>query len=168
MHSIRLLLSAILVVAAFNQMQCSKTETRKPAGDTPEAVNELPEVRLVFENQRIISARELSGKTILIFFRTECDHCQREATAIRENLDAFREYQIYFVGTDGQAASQKFAEDYSLAGNENVHFVQTDVNDILNNLGPISTPSLYIYSAEKKLIRHLDGETPIGEILRHL
>jgi hypothetical protein len=46
--------------------------------------------------------------------------------------------------------------------------VQTDVNDILNNLGPISTPSLYIYSAEKKLIRHLDGETPIGEILRHL
>ena len=116
----------------------------------------------------MVSARDLSGNTILIFFRPECDNCQREAAAISEHIEAFRDYQLYFVGTDGHEASRKFAHDYALVGNENVHFVQTDVNQILDNLGPIQTPSMYIYSGTKKLVRHLDGETPIEEILRYL
>jgi hypothetical protein len=84
------------------------------------------------------------------------------------SLDAFHKYQLYFVSTDGHEASKKFANDYGLARKRNVHFVQTTVDEILDRLGPISTPSLYIYSEERRLVGHLDGEKPIEEILRYL
>lgn len=150
-------------------LQCSRPSSDTTThSETSTPVNELPAVRLLVENQRVISARDLTGNTILIFFRPECDHCQREAAAISDHLDAFSEYQLYFVGTDGHDASLKFAHDYSLTGRPNVHFVQTDVNEILDNLGPIQTPSMYIYSKDRKLVRHLDGEASIDEILRYL
>lgn len=164
-------LTFFLIAVSAVMLRCNKTTTDSgdAAGvEVASAVNELPEMNLVTMDQQVIHVHELTGKNILIFYRPECDHCQREATAIRENLDAFREYQIYFVGTDGHEASQTFAKDYDLEGKSNVHFVQTSVNEILDRLGPISTPSLYIYSEERRLVRHLDGETAIEEILRYL
>jgi thiol-disulfide isomerase/thioredoxin len=151
-------------------LQCSKSSDRGHvlAPDDATSVNELPEMNLITPDQQVIRARELAGKNILIFYRPECDHCQREAEAISKNMDAFAEYQVYFVTTDGHEAAQKFADDYGLADEPNVHFVQTTVNEILDRLGPISTPSLYIYSEERKLVQHLDGEKPIEEILRYL
>ena len=159
-----------LIAASALMLQCAKTtDSGNAVGvEVASAVNELPEMNLVTVDKQIIHAHELTGKNILIFYRPECDHCQREAAAISENLDAFSEYQIYFVGTDGHEASQTFAKDYALVGKSNVHFVQTSVNEILDRLGPISTPSLYIYSEERRLVRHLDGETAIEEILRYL
>ncbi|MDV3307250.1 MAG: peroxiredoxin family protein [Cyclobacteriaceae bacterium] len=164
------LLTCFLVVVSVLMLQCSKPADEGPslAPEDATSVNELPEMNLVTMDQQVIRARELAGKNILVFFRPECDHCQREAEAISDNLDAFAEYQIFFVGTDGHEASQKFARDYSLDGKNNVHFVQTTVNEILDRLGPISTPSLYIYSEERRLVRHLDGEVPIEAILRSL
>lgn len=163
-------LTFFLIVVSCLMLQCNKSADRGHALAPEDAtsVNELPEMNLVTMDQQVIRARELAGKNILVFFRTECDHCQREAEAISKNLDAFSEYQIYFVGTDGHEASRKFANDYALDGKDNVHFVQTSVNEILDRLGPISTPSLYIYSDERRLVRHLDGETPIQDILRYL
>jgi peroxiredoxin len=163
-------LTYFLIAVSAIMLQCNKSADRghSLAPENVTAVNELPAMNLVTMDQQVVPARELSGKNILIFFRPECDHCQREAEAISKNLDAFEEYQIYFVGTDGHEASLKFAKDYSLDGKSNVHFVQTTVNEILDHLGPISTPSLYIFSEERRLVRHLDGETPIEEILRYL
>jgi hypothetical protein len=117
--------------------------------------------------QSPMSARTLSGKIILIFFQPDCDHCQREAKEIRENLDSFSEYKIYFVTTDTFAATNKFSKEYNLSGIENVYFAQTSLDAILNTVGPISAPSMFIYS-NKKLVKHLDGETPIAEILKNI
>lgn len=163
---------AIFFLMASALFQCAKPESGATVTETvSEAaaeVNDLPPMRFVTEDQHVFSAKDLSGNTILVFFRTECDHCQREAAAISENLEAFGAYQLYFVGTDGHEASRKFAEDYALAGKGNIHFVQTDVNEILDNLGPIQTPSMYIYSRDRRLVRHLDGEKPIEEIMQYL
>ena len=159
-----------LLAASALMLQCTRSAERgqvtAPEDSTP--VNELPAMNFETMDQQILRARELAGKNVLIFYRTECDHCQREAEDISKNLDAFTEYQLYFVTTDGHEASRKFASDYGLDNKGNVHFVQTSVNEILDQLGPISTPSLYIYSEERRLVRHLDGETPIEEIIRHL
>lgn len=160
----------LLVILSILMLQCGKSSdgghALAPEDATP--VNELPDMNLVTMDQQVIRAKELSGKSILIFFRPECDHCQREAEAISKNLDAFSEYRLYFVSTDGHEASRKFARDYSLDRKPNVHFVQTTVKEILDHLGPISTPSLYIFSEDRRLVRHLDGEKPIEEILGYL
>jgi peroxiredoxin len=130
-------------------------------------VNDLPQMTLRAKGQAPISATSLSGKVILIFFQPDCDHCQREAKEINEHLDSFNDYKIYFVTTENFDLIDKFAKDYNLTGHVNVQFVQTTLNEILNTVGPISAPSMFIY-ANRTLIKHLDGETPIDEILKYL
>jgi len=115
-----------------------------------------------------LDIRGLKGKTVLILFQTDCDHCQREAAAIQENISAFKDYSIYFITTTSPQEIETFASEYGLAGHPNVHLCQTTSKNILDNFGPIDAPSLYIFSADQKLVKAFNGETKIDAILRHL
>lgn len=130
-------------------------------------VNEYPPMLITNADGSQIRLNELNGDNILIFFQPDCDHCQREAKAISDNLEGFLKYHLYFISLDDFNLMDAFATDYSLSGKANVSFAKTTLDDILNNLGRISPPSLYIYR-EGKLIKHLDGEQDIEEILKYL
>jgi peroxiredoxin len=114
-----------------------------------------------------VDLKELTGYVVLILFQTDCDHCQREATAIQENISAFKEYSLYFITTTSQQEIETFANDYKLAGYENVHFCKTTGQSILESFGPIDAPSVYIYS-DQKLVKSFNGETSINEILKFI
>src|SRR5690606_35002084 len=116
-------------------------------------------------NGDLIDMKDLSGNVIIVLFQPDCDHCQREATAIRERIESFNQYQIYFLTADQLSAVEKFASDYDLLGQPNTTFVITMVDDILKNFGSVSTPSLYIYK-NKRLVQKSNGETPIERILQ--
>ncbi len=61
----------------------------------------------------------------------------------------------------------KFFIDYKLENLPNFHYASTTLENVLNALGPISAPSMYIYSDGRK-VKHFNGETNISEILKVL
>jgi thioredoxin-related protein len=140
----------------------STTETTQPQ------INELPSMTITLLDGSRTDVKTLQSQTILIFFQPECDHCQRAAQAIRKNLDAFRSSELYFVTSQPLDQAGKFANDYMLSGHSNVHFALAPLEDVLNNFGPISTPSIYIYSADQRLIKSLTGELKIEELLKYI
>jgi len=127
-----------------------------------------PNMKLMFPDGSIRSARDLPAKSILIFYFPDCDHCQREAADISKHLTAFKNYHVWFIAVVPFPEIQKFAIDYKLIGYNYVHFVQTEPKDITDNYGGIQTPSLYIYSKEKKLVKYFNGETKVEEIIKFL
>jgi thiol-disulfide isomerase/thioredoxin len=129
---------------------------------------QLPDLPLTTTQGTQLNAQALEGKVVLVLFQPDCDHCQREAEAIREHLNAFAEYTLYFVTYAPMADIQKFARDYRLSGLDNIFFAFADVQPILDNFGSIPTPSLYIYSDQQQLVKAFEGETPIDKILEHL
>lgn len=159
------LLVIALVVFIFScKTNKSKTED-KPL--TIQKVNDLPSMPLAIKGQSPKSARELTDNTILIFYQPDCDHCQREAKEISDSLEHFNNYSLYFTTTEGFEAIDKFAIDYNLSGKDNVFFAQTTLDAILNTVGPISAPSVFIYR-DQRLVKHLDGETSVSEIIKYL
>ena len=130
--------------------------------------NDLPQMVVTKPDGSQLNVWELTGKTVLILFQPDCDHCQREAHAIQENISAFNSYTLYFITTTPHQEIETFAREYKLAGLPNVHFCQTTSQSILDNFGPIDAPSLYIFSSDKKLIKAFNGETQINEILRYI
>ncbi len=138
-----------------------------PKKDSPPLnndVNELPAIPLTLISGERLMANSLAGNTILIFYIPDCDHCQREAEAIHSQLDVFKNYSLYFITASGTEEIKRFAETYRLNGLPNVFFARTTVADVIREMGPIGTPSLYIYSREKRLIKKFDGETTVAEI----
>jgi peroxiredoxin len=131
-------------------------------------VNQLPNLKLLGADGSVNYSRELSGKNVLVLYNPDCDHCQREAKEIRTQIDAFQNYTVWFVSSDNFENIGRFAKDYDLVGHANVHFVRTEVMEVINNFGSIATPSVYIYSDERQLIKAINGETPIEDIVKYL
>ncbi|MGV3589381.1 MAG: TlpA family protein disulfide reductase [Adhaeribacter sp.] len=164
-------------ITSCNNRQSNVPETQEPttqssqpsANTQPEtaaaATNDLPQLPLTKLDGTKLMANSLTGKTILFFFQPDCDHCQRETAQIRENLSAFRDYQVYFITNYPQDALTKFAQEYKLAFEPNFVFAQATIEDILNTVGPMESPSMFIYTAEGRLAKAFKGETPIAQIL---
>lgn len=145
--------------------------TVKPSENkrTQEAeVNELPEMVITLLDNSRLDVKKLSSGAILIFFQPECDHCQHAAKAISENLTALAKTELYFITSQPLEMSEKFSEEYKLAGHSNIHFGLTTTEEILGNYGPIATPSAYIYSAGGRLIKSFNGEVKIEELLKYI
>lgn len=155
------------IIAVILGISACKTSDENRKDVSVHRRNDLPQMMLTLKEGSPISAKTLEGKSILIFFQPDCDHCQREAKEISEHIDAFKGYQVYFTSTAALDAMNQFAKDYQLAEKPNIFFAQTTLDEILSSVGPISAPSMFIYS-DQKLIKHLDGETPIAEILKYL
>jgi peroxiredoxin len=131
-------------------------------------VNQLPDIKLVGIDGSVQYARELNGKNVLVLFNTDCDHCQREAKEIRTHMNAFESYSVWFVASDSFENMRDFAKTYDLINLPNVRFARTEVMEVINNFGAIATPSVYIYSDERQLIKSINGETPIEDIIKYL
>ena len=168
MLNVRTKILMILTVGFLSCSTAKKEEENTSAVQTAVQQNELPNLTIVSDEQRL-SVRDLAGKKlILILFQSSCDHCQAEGQQIRENIKAFEKYTLYFVSADASNQIKNYAENLGLDKIENVHFASTDVQQILDIFGPIQAPSVYIYSDKGKLIKSFVGQTDIDNIIKAL
>jgi hypothetical protein len=142
-----------------------QAEASKETSDS--AQNDLPAMTVTLLNGNHVNTRELDGNIVIVLFQPDCDHCQREAAAIRERIALFKSYKLYFLSADQPKAVEKFASDYDLQKQPETYFAITTVEDVLRNFGPVDAPSVYIYT-DRKLAHKFNGETPIERILQVL
>ena len=148
-----------------NPKEAKLAEKQKSAA--PET-NDLPAIILIDQDGKQFSARTLPGNMILIFFGASCDHCQREAQQIHENLKEFERYTLYFVSMDPFPVLLQFARTYGINDQPNIHFARADGASVFKSLGYMQTPTILIYDHNRKLVKRFDGETKVQEILKLL
>lgn len=156
----------ILLPLIFILSQCNKPEKKVPVAR--KEINELPYLTFTNLDGSTATTRDLPGASILILFNADCDHCQREAKSIQEKLNSFKGYTLQFIASDPVDIIQKFSRDYQLDDQPNVRFGRAEGVDVYTNFGSIPTPSIYIYSKEKRFIKSFLGETPVDEIISFL
>jgi len=159
---------AIGAIGIYLFMPSTVEQTKSVEVPAKILVNQLPDIKLVGIDGSVQYARELTGKNVLVLFNTDCDHCQREAKEIRNQIKAFESYSVWFVASDSFENMKDFAKTYDLLDQPNVRFARTEIMEVINNFGAISTPSVYIYSDERQLIKSINGETRIEEIIKYL
>jgi len=158
-----------LIVISFLSCNQPKQEEKsisaaRQESTTPAVQNDLPNMAITTLQGKNFSIKNQSGKIVLVLFQPDCDDCQREAVQIRDNMEAFNGYSLYFISSAPMPEIEGFSKDYKLSSFENVVFGQTTVPNVINTLGPIPAPSVYIYSNEGKLVKQFNGEVDIKEI----
>lgn len=155
-----------LTLAVALGIGCQKKEEKvETAPVVQQASNDLPAMPITFLDGTTIQAKSITGSFILVLFQPDCDHCQREAQEFQKNLAAFNNYTLFFVSSVGLPETEAFAKQYGLSGQPNIKFGTTAVENVLNNFGAISAPSIYIYNGSGKLVKKFNGETDIQQIL---
>lgn len=145
---------------------CSKPEKKEPV--VKKEVNELPYLSFKNLDGTPATTRDLPPASVIILFNTDCDHCQREAKSIQENLDSFKEYTLQFIASDPEQIILQFAREYQLDNQPNIRFGRAEGSDVYMNFGSIPTPAIYVYSKERKFVKSFLGETPVEQIVMSL
>jgi|JI8StandDraft_1071087.scaffolds.fasta_scaffold34629_2 peroxiredoxin len=109
------------------------------------------------------------GKNILfVYFNSECEHCQYEASEISKHLDQFHHTQIIFISYEPLESIRLFAEKYGLSNRDGVVFLQDKKGVFSEQFDANSIPYLLIYNKEHQLVKKYKGEVKIQAVLNHL
>lgn len=166
-------MSRILFAFLLTQITLFACTTKKEEPHTPPApqelasANEYPNISLRLTDGKDVQAKTLKGNNVFVLFQPECDHCQEEAIQIEQRLEEFRNYTLYFISSAPMEQIDGFARNFRLHEKENVKFAWTSTQGVLDNYGPIPTPSVYVYS-DGRLRQSFKGQTPIDTILKSL
>lgn len=159
----------VLIYAAFifiSVINCS-CNAKKEESTSPAAATDLPSIPISLIDGTKTSVNNLTGNVGVILFQPDCDHCQNEAKDILNNINAFKNYQLYFISSAPTLEIVKFAKDYNLHDQANIKFAHSESQHIVDSYGSIPAPSFYLYRGGK-LIQSFNGEVAIEVVIKYL
>ena len=132
-----------------------------------EKIQTMPDFRFLALDSTVFSSNYLPQKrTILVYFNSTCEHCQYEASEISKHIKEFEDVNLVFVSEENLAEISAFAEKYSLAQYENVKFLKAPDNGFYKVFGSSPIPSIFIYDADRKLVKNYKGETKVELLMK--
>lgn len=102
---------------------------------------------------------------VFVYFNSNCDYCQSEATKIEEHLEDFKEVQFVFVSFEKQDSIIAFAKEYKLYNKENIVFLEDKKGAFSQIFDINSIPYIVLYDANKNFMQKFKGATKIDDIL---
>lgn len=162
---IGIFLISVLVFLGYN---ISKKISYKK--EVSERIKTIPEFSFLTLNNVNFSNTNLTKNSykLFVYFNSDCDYCQSEATQISEKLTQFKTTQFIFVSFESIESIKQFAKTYNLFDKKNVIFLQ-DKEMIFEELFDAkSIPFMLLYSKDNQLIEKYKGATKIDNILKHI
>ena len=122
----------------------------------------IPDFDFLRLNKSSFTNRDLEpGKMMFfIFFDSECEHCQRTIQYVNQHYPDFKKASVYLITLDKAENINRFMSKYGnkLMGKKNVTLLQDFKNEFIAKFGPRKYPSIFLYSAKKKLMLYDDDE----------
>lgn len=162
---IGIVLISVIIFLVYN---ISKKISYK--NEVTERIKTIPNFTFLTLNNEVFSEKELNKNIfkLFVYFNSDCDYCQSEATQISENIEQFKDTQFLFVSFEPIKDIKQFAKTYNLLDKENIIFLQ-DKEMIFEELFDAkSIPFMLLYSKDNQLIEKYKGATKIGNILKHI
>ena len=107
-------------------------------------------------------------QAVIIYFDSDCDHCQSQAKKIITNLGKFSNADLLFFSSEPINKIKSFQDKYELATSSNISVGQISKEYSTNVFGELSFPHILIYDHNKHLVKEYRGETKLDAITRYL
>lgn len=135
-----------------------------------EQLQTIPDFKLVSMDSTsfTINSLDLNKSTVIIFFNSECSHCQYEANAINENISRFAETNLLIMSSEQLSQIMEFASKYHLDKHPLIYLTKIEEENVFETFGSVSVPHTFIYNNQQKLVKEFKGEVKIEAILKYL
>lgn len=135
-----------------------------------ERIKSIPEFSFLTLERKAFTSKNLAKDfyKLFVYFNSECEYCQSEATQISENLENFKNTQLAFVSFEPMEGIKQFAIDYHLNDKENVVFLHDKKLEFAKIFDAKSIPFMLLYSKDNQLIKKYKGATKVDNILKYL
>jgi peroxiredoxin len=160
----------ILILGAITFMSYKVVSKINHKTAVAEHINIIPGFSYKTIEGKMFSNTDLKEKmpTVFLYFNSECEHCQSEATQIRDNVRKFTIAQLLFISFEEPKNIAAFATKYKLNHYDNINFLCDSKVSFATTFDVNSLPTVVIYDKNKKLVTKIKGETKVGNILKKL
>jgi peroxiredoxin len=129
----------------------------------------IPEFQFFRADKKPFTNKDLPGGKMLffVFFDPGCDHCQHAMKNMDKNYLAFKKTATYLLSLDNHNKMNDFMDKYGphLKKQKNVRLLQDQLNQFVPKFTPRKYPSMFLYSAERKLLDYEDNPESIFRFL---
>ena len=129
----------------------------------------LPEFQFFRLDQRAYTNKDLPADKPLffVFFDPGCEHCQRTMKWIGQHSSAFSKTYMCLVSLDNPAGINRFMDAYGpqIRSQQNVVLLQDKLYQFIPRFKPRKYPSLFLYSAKKKLLDYQDDDESVTQLI---
>lgn len=163
-----ILLAVICSTLAFLGYSINKKINYKK--EVAERIASIPNFSFIQLNGQAFTHKGLqkNSNTLFVYYNSECEYCQSEASQIKENLVEFKNTQIIFISFETMEDIQKFATTYQLDQSPNVLFLQDSKSAFSELFDAKTIPFMLLYNSEQKLLQKFKGATKIANVLKQL
>lgn len=162
------LLSVILVVAASLLvvfLLVEKVSLKHFANERMESVANFAVFDL--DSSRILLTP--GCRTLLVYFNSGCDYCEKEIADIQKNIMVFQEMDIVLVSSEHIDAITSFRNmHWDLIRSARVRFGKINADQAYESFGTLIVPQIFIYEKDGSLIKRFTGETSIKVLQEYL
>lgn len=159
-HDMRTLVSALLLVVCFASFAVAQPPAEPPA-QLPDFIftqtNGIPYLRANLKPNKA---------TVVMLFDPGCDHCQAQATLIKQAASRLQNVQFVFVSIDEATYVNAFREQYLAGAGLDMVFLLDKAFKFDSYFSRSPIPSLFVYGADNRLRGFWKNEeVPIQDIL---
>jgi peroxiredoxin len=161
-----LMFSLLLATTFLVSMIYRKMEVKKTVANN---IKKIPHVRLKnLNNSDFYFPDNSDFHKVLIFFHTECEHCQNEVSEIKKHIELFEKTKVYFISIEPIDTIKKFTITNNLTSYSNLSFKHIEGIDSNKQFGIVTFPTIFIYGKENNLLKQYLGEAKLEAITKYL
>jgi thiol-disulfide isomerase/thioredoxin len=160
------IIGLLLIVSVFGFLGFKIANKLSHKKEVTARTKTIPNFSFSDTKGNVYTKKNLPNKPIVfVYFNSDCDYCQSEATKIEERLGHFKEVQLVFVSFEEQKNIIDFAKEYKLYKKENVVFLE-DKEMVFSQIFDVnSIPYIVVYDKDKNFQQKFKGATKIDNIL---
>ncbi|MCD6090351.1 MAG: redoxin domain-containing protein [Bacteroidales bacterium] len=135
-----------------------------------EQIQSIPEFSFInTQNQNIYTNDSISDEKacLIIYYNSECEHCQNEAEQIGKQIDEFDIYQILMISYETRETILAFREKYKLISPA-ITFLQDSEYQFDDIFGNSPIPTSFIYNKNRALVKQYKGEVKAETLIKYL
>jgi len=155
----------ILIIMFFVGMMSLEASAQKQAETIPKFIFYRLD-KTPFTNRNLIEGK----KKLFILFDVTCDHCQKVIISLNKRINECNKTSVYLVTLDDKIAVNTFLNQYGkkLIFSKNVTILQDSKNQFITIFGPRKYPSVFLYSAQQKLILYSDEDQYLEKFFKFI
>jgi len=121
------------------------------------------------QNQVIFTNDSLSTgqANLIIYYNSECEHCQREAEQISKRIHQFDTFHVLMISYESRETILAFRETYKLISPTFI-FLQDSEYQFDDIFGKSPIPSSFIYNKKGELVKQFKGEVKAETLIKYL
>lgn len=160
------LLLAVILCGGLGYMVSHIIRAKKQAVIDNEKKQQLPDFTFFDLNgiKKGNSFIKSGAPVVIIYFNSDCEHCQQEATQLNANISLFKDTQIVMVSFNKAEEIKKFSKTYGLDKYDQITFMMDKEYKFTHWFGSCSIPAVFVYNADHHLVKEFYGEVKIEAI----